>query len=134
MKKLVVKTVVRTLVYQLLLVFVGLTIGFYIHSEYWGEKAPLIQRSIKNIFYPLKYSDKLELALMKIGRDRLYLLLDEPPNLTTHNEKMVNQEWYDTDYSYETPQGGTERGHFRTRILWKTWESYYEVPEPFPNE
>ena len=58
-KKLVAKTVARTLVYQLLIIWTSFTIGFLMNPEYWGNRAPIIQRSVDHIFDPIVYDDKV---------------------------------------------------------------------------
>ena len=128
-QRIVYKTIVRTITYQFLLIFIGLSIGFLISPVYWGNRASIITRSIENIFYPLEYSEELELYLMDFGKSRLWVVLDCPEALTCYNSKIVNEEWYETDYSFEDKEKKIIEGHYRTRIRWKSWEFYYPSPE-----
>jgi len=123
--KLYTKIILRTIFYQFLILFIGVSIGFILNAEYFGNKAPIIGRSVQNIFAPLKYSDEVELQLMKIGKYRLWVELDCPSNLTCYNSVIVSEEWFETDYSYRTNQKNIIEGHYRTRIHWKPWESYF---------
>ena len=124
-----IKTVIRTIFYQFLLVFIGLSIGFIIAPNYWGNKAPIIERSVNHIFFPLEYNDQLELSLMDFGKFRLWTELDFPTGLTCFNSRIINEEWYETDYSFTDKDQKIVEGTYTTRIKWKPWELYYTTPE-----
>ncbi len=51
-------TVCRTLFYQFLLLFVGISIGFIINAEWVGWKYPIIQTSIQNTFFSIDFEDE----------------------------------------------------------------------------
>lgn len=127
MKKLIAKTVVRTLVYQLLILFIGFSVGFAIYPQYWGEKAPVIQRSIGNIFFHPEF-EEVKNGLINVGRLRVWAYLDFPENLSFSNEKMVGEELYTCDYECKI---GKEKvtGSYETFIRWKSWEAHYELTE-----
>jgi len=120
------KIVLRTLFYQFFILFIGMSIGFLINPEWFGHKSVIVNRSIRNIFYPIEYNDNVEMFLMDIGKSRLWVQLDDPPNLTFYNSKMVGEEWFETDYSYSNKKQEIIEGHYKTRIKWKPWEYYYE--------
>lgn len=126
--KEIVKAVVRTVFYQFFLIFIGLVVGFIAAPSYWGNKAPIIERSVRNIFFPLEYNQNVEQHVMEFGKYRLWVELDCPPNLTCFNSKVINEEWYETDYSYEDADKNIVEGKYRTRIRWQPWEFYYPTP------
>lgn len=126
-KKLIAKTVARTLFYQYLGLFIGISLGFIFAPNYWGSKAPVLERSIQNIFYPIEYNDNVQMFLMDIGKSRLWVELDDPPNLTFYNSKIIAEEWFETDYSYTDKNSQIIEGHYRTRIKWKPWEYDYQI-------
>ena len=136
-KKLVAKTVARTLVYQLLIIWTSFTIGFLMNPEYWGNRAPIIQRSVDHIFDPIVYDDKVEKFLLKIGRTRLFFEVTEniggtKPELfeiIKDSEQIEGEEWYHCDYQYVDKEGNLDIYHYTTRIKWKPWEFYFPNPE-----
>ena len=134
-KKIVVKTVARTLVYQLLLIWSGFSVGFIINPEYWGNRAPLVERSIKHIFWPIEYNENVEDFLFSIGRSRIYFELEtyEPGfyGLKILEESMASDEYYTAKYKYTNIHGDVVVvDDYRTKINWKPWELDY----PLPNE
>lgn len=129
-KKLVIKTVARTLIYQILLLWTGFSIGFMLNPEYWGNRAPLVQRSIKNIFYPIEYNQEVKDFLISIGRSRIYFSLPEgATNLKFIKDSMISDEQYFAHYEYKDPQGKivVVNDHV-SKINWKPWE--YDFPAP----
>lgn len=131
-KKLVIKTVARTLVYQLLLLWAGFSIGFMLNPEYWGNRAPIVHRSMRNIFWPIEYNDEVEKFLLEVGRSRIFFSLDEGcKNLKILEDKMDSDEWYAAKYEFVDPKGKLIRvDDYRSKINWKPWEFDY----PSPNE
>ena len=135
-KKLVAKTVIRTIIYQILLLWTGFSIGFMINPEYWGNRAPLVQRSIKNIFYPVEYDEEVEAFLLDVGRSRIFFGL--PPgstNLKIIDDSMISDERYSAKYSYNDPNGNiVVVDNYISRINWKPWEYDFPSPSQKPSE
>lgn len=129
-KKLVIKTIARTLVYQALLVWAGFSVGFMMNPEYWGNRAPLVQRSIKNIFYPVEYNQEVKDFLISIGRSRIYFSLEPGcSNLKILSDKMASDEQYIAKFEYTDPKGKRILVEdYNTKINWKSWE--YDFPSP----
>lgn len=128
MKKIIAKTVIRTLVYQLLILSVGFSIGFVAYPQYWGQKAPVIKRSIGNIFFHPEF-EEVKNGLINVGRLRVWAYLDFPENLSFSNEKMIGEEIYVCDYEYKIDEEEVT-GSYQTFIRWKSWEAHYELAEP----
>lgn len=136
-KEIIAKTVVRTLIYQILALFVGISIGFLINPNYWGNRAPLVEQSIKNIFYPLEYNQDTHNFLIDVGRSRIFFSLPEgSSDLRIIEDAMISDEQYMADYEYVL-NGKTNivKGYI-TKINWKSWEYDYPTPDeldaPFP--
>ena len=127
MKKIIAKTIVRTLIYQLLILFVGFSIGFAIYPQYWGQKAPVIKRSIGNIFFHPEF-EEVKNGLLNVGRLRVWAYLDFPENLSFSNEQMIGEELYVCNYEYKLGKDKVT-GSYETFIRWKSWEANYELPE-----
>ena len=132
-KKLVAKTVARTLVYQFLLLWTGFSIGFMLNPEYWGNRAPIVQRSIGHIFWPKSFDKKTEEFCISIGRSRVFFELSiECPSFTELKilqDDMMGDEWYIAKYQYKNDKGELIKvDDYTTRINWKPWELDY--PEP----
>lgn len=125
--KTITKTVIRTLVYQLVILFTGFSIGFLSYPQYWGQKTTVINRSIKNIFFHPKFDD-VKNSLINAGRLKTWAHLDFPENLNFSNEKMIGEDRYVCDYEYKINKE-TIKGSYETFIRWKSWEANYELPE-----
>lgn len=131
-KKLIFKTIIRTLFYQALLLWAGFSIGFMLNPEYWGNRAPLVQRSIKNIFYPLEYDQDVENFLLDIGRCRIFFGLPEGASeLRIIQDSMVSDEKYVATYEYKLKEERILVEEYTTKINWKPWE--YDFPSPNKN-
>ena len=135
-KNKTIKIIIRTLFYQFLLIFIGISFGFMLHANYWGNRAPIIQRSINHIFNPVEYDKNIEEFLIKIGRKRLYItMMNEDgnfPNLfeiIKNSEYIEGEEWYNCQYQHVNKEGKLDIYDFETRIKWKPWELYYPNPE-----
>jgi hypothetical protein len=135
-KKLITKTVIRTIMYQILILFTGLSIGFISHANYWGNRAPIIEKSVKNIFYPMEYNENIEEFLLDIGRKRLFFEniaehgnLPELFEIIKDSEYIEGEEWYHCEYQYVEENGMLDIHEYRTRIKWKPWELYFPSAE-----
>ena len=121
------KCILRTLFYQFLLLFVGVSIGFITNAEYVGWKFPLLERSMNNIFFPIDFEDEGVLQwLYNQGRFKVYCFNDYPANFEVIEEAMSAEEWYWVKYSYTDKDDNTRVNIDSVRIRWKPWEYYYE--------
>jgi hypothetical protein len=129
-KKLVAKTIARTLVYQILLLWTGFSIGFMINPEYWGNRAPVVERSIRNIFYPIKYDERVKEFCINIGRSRVFFSLPEGANnFKIIKDDMVGEEQYIATYQYMLDGETILVKDFTSKINWKPWEFDYPTPD-----
>ncbi len=129
------KIFLRTLFYQFFLLFVGGALGFIANAEYIGWKSVILERSFYNIFYPVRYDQDVEQAVVDLGRQRLCLALNGHPmedaGLTILDEWVWNEEVYIAKYRWQSPdKKDTRAGDYQTRIRWKPWEYYYEYHDP----
>lgn len=131
MKNTIAKTVIRTLIYQYLGLFVGISVGFMLNAEYVGNRAPLIQRSFKNIFYPVEYNQDVENFLVDVGRSRIFFSLPEGcKNLNIIDDRMISDERYFAIFSYDDPNGNHILVNDHTsKINWKPWEYDFPLPD-----
>lgn len=124
------KTVCRTLFYQYLLLFVGCALGFIFNAEYVGWKSLLVQQSAEHIFFPTRYDEKIEQALIQIGRMRLNVLCNQHPfddsNIEIVRDFIWGEEVYHALYRHTAGDQPAELFEFKTRIYWKPWEYYFE--------
>lgn len=129
-KKLIALTIFRTIFYQMLLLWAGFSVGFMMNPEYWGNKAPIVQQSMKNIFYPVEYNDEVKEFLVNIGRSRIFLGL--PPHATNFKileDAMISDEQYMADYEYFADDERVVVRGYITKINWKPWEYDYPTLE-----
>ena len=121
------KCILRTLFYQFLLIFVGVSIGFITNAEWVGWKFPIVEKSVNNVFFPIDFEDEGVLEwLYKQGRFKIYCLHDYPQDFTVIEEAMAAEEWYWVKFSYTDHNGNTQVKVDHIRIRWKPWEYYYE--------
>jgi len=136
-QKLITKTVIRTLTYQILAIFCGISIGFLMNPNYWGNRAPVIQKSVEHIFYPIKYDERVKEFCINIGRSRLFLSLPKGAyDFEIIEDDMVGEEQYAATYQYVLDGETILVKDFTSKINWKPWEFDYPTPDeldaPFP--
>jgi len=127
------RVIARTIFYQFLILFVGVSIGFLIRPEYWGNRAPVIEQSVKHIFFPIEYNEKVESFLIDVGRARLRgqtlaRFNNQIPKLyeiIKGSERIQDEERYHCEFQYLDSTGEIQIEKFTTRIKWKPWEWYY---------
>ena len=131
-KKIVIKTTVRMLVYQALLLCIVVCLIFLMNPLYWGNRAVLVSESYKHIFDPIEFTPEVEEFIKKIGRSRLFFETVSkekrtPPlfEVIPGSENIENEEWYICEYQYVNRDGVLDVHSYRTRIKWKPWEFYY---------
>ena len=136
-QKLITKTVIRTLTYQILAIFCGISIGFLMNPNYWGNRAPIIQKSVEHIFYPIKYDERVKEFCINIGRSRLFLSLPKGAyDFEIIEDDMVGEEQYAATYQYVLDGETILVKDFTSKINWKPWEFDYptldELESQFP--
>lgn len=119
------KVVFRTLFYQFFLLSVGLSVGFIINAEYVGWKAALVNRSIKNIFYPIEMDDELCGKIKQFASHRIWQEIGQPKNFIIIEEGLAAEEFYIAKVSYLNENNREVIDILSTRIRWKPWEYYY---------
>ena len=123
------KIVLRSIFYHWFAVFVGISIGFLCNSEYVGEKSIIVERSIRNIFFPIKYDENVEAFVKNAGRTRLWSLLGCPEYFQIVDELVKGEEHYWAVYNTKDKSGKILKDIGSVRIKWKTWEYYYKLDE-----
>ena len=128
-RKIIIKTSVRFVVYQALLLFAAGSTVFLMNPIYWGNRAPVLEQSYSHIFNPIEYDENVERFVKNIGRTRLYFEITTEflgvPNLfeiVEDSEYVVNEEWYNCEYQYVDNDGVLGIYKYRTRVRWKPWE------------
>lgn len=128
------RVVFRTLFYQFFLLSVGLAIGFIINAEYVGWKAHLVNRSIKNIFYPVEMDDELCRNIKQFAAHRIWCEIGQPKNFIIIEEGLAAEEFYIAKVSYLNENNREVIDILSTRVRWKPWEYYYTDPTPWTEE
>jgi hypothetical protein len=119
------KIIIRSIFYHWLFLFIGISIGFIANSEWVGYKYAIVQRSIKNIFFPVEYNEEIESFVKEMGQMRTWVALNCPRDFKIIEENVIGQEFYWCKYSVRETIGTAQH-----RIKWKTWEYYYKIDEP----
>lgn len=127
-------TVARTLFYQMFLLFIGISIGFICNAEWVGWKSCLVERSVKNIFFPIEFNDNTCQAVKNWGQLKLWGLYKQPANFKILEDGLLGEEFYVAKISYTDENGRTVEKIDSVRVRWKTWEYYYTDPEPWDIE
>lgn len=119
------KIIIRSIFYHWLFLFIGISIGFIANSEWVGYKYAIVQRSVKNIFFPVEYNEEIESFVKEVGQMRTWVGLNCPRDFKIIEENVIGQEFYWCKYSVREIIGTAQH-----RIKWKTWEYYYKIDEP----
>jgi hypothetical protein len=126
------RCILRAMFYQLLILFVGVSIGFITNAEYVGWKFPLLERSMNNIFFPIDFEDEGVMQwLYNQGQFKVWAFNNYPEDFKIIEEAMAAEEWYWCKYSY-IDNGETKVKIDHIRIRWKPWEYYYEDEARIP--
>jgi hypothetical protein len=124
---MIAKTVFRTLFYQFLLLFAGISLGFVANAEWVGMKSVIIERSAKNIFCPPEYDERLEGLVKNWGSYKAFVANGRPEEFEIIDENVYyNEEWYWCRFKYRDSSGKLKFDEYTTRVRWKTWEQYYD--------
>lgn len=132
---MIAKTVARTIFYQFFLIFIGLSVGFIINSEYIGWKSNLVSKSFKNIFMPIKYDEDVCQKIKNWAAFKIWAGdLNRPNGFEVIEDGLLNEEFYIGKFKYIDEKGKERIVIKNTRVRWKSWEYYYESPEPWSKE
>ena len=120
-------TVARTLFYQFFLLFIGISIGFIVNSEWVGYKSCLVEKSIKNIFFPIKFTPKMESGMRILLAERMRAKEGYPPEFEVLSSVVVaNDEFCWIAYKYRDQDGKLVFKDDVERMRWKTWEYNFD--------
>jgi hypothetical protein len=124
-----IKVVLRSLIYPWFILFIGFSIGFICNSEWFGYKYVLVERSVRNIFFPIQYDERVEEWVKSNGRLRLWASLECPKNFEIIDEFVKGEEHYWAVYKTKNSEGKEIKDIGSVRVKWKTWEYYYKLDE-----
>lgn len=122
------KAVLRTLFYQYLLLFVGISVGFIVNAEWVGWKSNLVAQSFQNIFFPKEFDEDTCAKLKNWGAFKLWAFNDRPQNFKIIEDGLLAEEFYIAKFTYTDENGNTIEKIETVRLRWKTWEDYYTDP------
>jgi hypothetical protein len=124
------KIVIRSIFYHWLFLFAGVAIGFICNSEYVGEKAVVIERSINNIFFPIEYNENIEAYVKWMGKNRIHSELGYPHDFKILEDVVKGHEYYWAIAKYTDIKTGQEiKTIVSTKVRWKPWEYSYHTKE-----
>jgi hypothetical protein len=124
-----IKVILRSLIYPWFILFIGFSIGFICNSEWFGYKYVLVERSVRNIFFPIKYDERVEEWVKSNGRLRLWSSLECPEYFEIIDEFVKGEEYYWAIYKTKDNQSKEIKDIGSVRVKWKTWEYYYKLDE-----
>jgi hypothetical protein len=120
------KIVIRSIFYHWLFLFAGVAIGFICNSEYVGEKAVIIERSINNIFFPIQYNEQIEAYVKTMGKQKIWTELDCPADFEILEDVVKAEEYYWAIAKYTDVKTGNKiKTIVSTKIRWRPWEYNY---------
>ena len=128
------KIIIRSIVYHWLVLFIGISIGFIANSEWVGYKYVIVERSIRNIFFPIEYNQDVENYIRNQGRLKLWSQLGCPQDLEIIDDLIKGEEFYWAICTYTDKNGKKIKAIESVRIRWKTWEYYYKIDEVLGKE
>jgi hypothetical protein len=121
------KAVLRTIFYQFFLLFVGLAVGFIGNAEWVGFKSCLVEKSIKNIFFPIKFTPKMEAGMKMMLAQRMMTKEGFPAEFEVLSSVVVaNDEFCWIAYKYRDQDGKLVFKDDVERMRWKTWEYNFD--------
>ena len=124
------KIVIRSIFYHWLFLFIGVAIGFICNSEYVGEKAVVIERSINNIFFPIEYNEDIENYVKWMGKNRIHSELGYPHDFQILEDVVKGHEYYWAIAKYTDVKTGQEiKTIVSTKVRWKPWEYGYHTKD-----
>lgn len=123
------KAVLRTIFYQYFFLFVGLAVGFILNAEWVGYKSCLVERSINNIFFPVRFDEDVCQKIKNWGAFKLWAFNDRPKDFQIIEDGLLAEEFYIAKFQYKDSNGNKIEKIQSVRIRWKTWEYYWEDAE-----
>ena len=124
------KIIIRSIFYHWFILFVGISIGVISNSEWVGYKYVLIERSVRNIFFPIEYNQEVENYVKEQGKLKLWGQLGCPEDLEIVDDLVKGEEFYWALCKYTDKNGKKIKAIESVRVRWKTWEYYYKIDEP----
>jgi hypothetical protein len=122
------KIVIRSIFYHWLFLFTGIAIGFICNSEYVGEKAVVIERSINNIFFPIQYNEQIENYVKLMGKQKIWTELGHPVDFQILEDVVKAEEYYWAIVKYTDLKSGEQvKTVISTKIRWRPWEYNYHT-------
>lgn len=122
---MVIKTVFRTIFYQFLVLFVGISIGFIFNAEWVGWNSEPLKKSINNILFPIEFDETVCNNIKKYGRSKIYCLENYPKNFSILEDAIFGEEFYICKFQYEDSSGKMVEKISSIRVRWKPWEYYW---------
>lgn len=123
-----IKVIMRSILYPWFILFVGVCVGFICNSEYVGQKAVIIERSINNIFFPIEYNEQIENYVKAMGKQRIWTELEYPHDFEILEDVVKGEEYYWAIAKYTDVKTGKEvKTVVSTKIRWKPWEYNYHI-------
>ena len=123
------KIVLRSIFYHWFALFIGISIGFIANSEWVGDKYAIVERSVRNIFFPIQYDENIEAFVKQAGKVRLWSSLGCPEDFVVLDDLVKGEEFYWALYKYKDKNGKEVKDVGSIRVKWKTWEYYYKLDE-----
>jgi hypothetical protein len=123
------KIVLRSIFYHWFALFIGISIGFIANSEWVGDKYAIVERSVRNIFFPIQYDENIEAFVKQAGKVRLWSSLECPEDFVVLDDLVKGEEFYWALYKYKDKNGKEVKDVGSIRVKWKTWEYYYKLDE-----
>lgn len=123
------KVIIRTIIYQWLILCVGISIGFIGNAEWIGYKSLLVSKSIDNIFFPINITPEIQQNIKNIGQQKLRTKLGNPKYFTILDDFLYDNEVYWAEYEFIDEYGKKIKQINKVRIYWKPWEYYYHLDD-----
>jgi hypothetical protein len=124
------RIIIRSIFYHWLFLFAGIAIGFICNSEYVGEKAIIIERSINHIFFPIKYNENIESYVKIMGRQKIWTELREPSDFQILEDVVKSEEYYWAIVKYTDVKTNEQvKTIISTKIKWRPWEYNYHTKD-----
>lgn len=116
---------IRIITAFFLTVAIASSAAFINNSAWTGVRVGMMQQSIRNIFFPLRFEDARD-YLEYVAHIRITSSL--PPEAVSY--KLIEgafriEEIYHARYEWSDAEGNAHDCYTEFRIRWKTWEHYY---------
>jgi hypothetical protein len=127
------KAVIRTLFYQVFLLFVLCSLVVIIIPEQVGFRVMTLHMSYLNHFHPVSFEKALPL-LKRIGEWRIWAGTGFRQDFKVIEDAVALEEWYWCKYQYTNRKGILVTEINSTHLRWKPWEYYYELEDKISEE